>query len=43
MLGTMAIIFVVLLAIGAVYVVLNLAILLRGGEVQQAEASTMID
>lgn len=29
--------------IGAIYVVLNLAILLRGGEIRQAEASTMID
>jgi TRAP-type C4-dicarboxylate transport system permease small subunit len=30
-------------AIGAVYVILNLAILLRGGAIRQDEASTMID
>jgi TRAP-type C4-dicarboxylate transport system permease small subunit len=30
-------------AIGAVYVILNLAILLRGGTVRQDEASTMVD
>ena len=30
-------------AIGATYVLLNLAILLRGGEVRQDEASTMVD